>query len=209
MSLPFSDTSPKWLLAPGVELLRRGALRQDERPVPRVLQPGWVNGGEGGGVSLRTTSKVVLSVIPRRVRSLSDSVLTRTPGPWGYLHRLKVPSRAREATEEPGTKGPGRAVPVLPRRLLPPSQRPSTPASALCNRIGIGGGVGWRAMRKGQTPGETAVFLLTPRGTHVHPEPGQTTASFLLASFYPPVEKDGQGKQAGSLRLLFPTCHVS
>lgn len=77
--------------------------------------------------------------------SLSDSALTPTRGPQSYLQRLKVPSRAREATEQPGTKCPVLVFPALPRRLLPPSQRPSTPASPPCTTVGISGGYEQRA----------------------------------------------------------------
>lgn len=79
----------------------------------------------------------------------------------------------------------GLTAPTPPSSVLPPPP----PASPPCNRVGVRG-----AMRNGQTPGDTAGFPLTPRGTHVYLEPGQMRTSLLLASFYPQTDKDGQGK---------------
>lgn len=137
------------------------------------------------GVSLGTTSNGIFSVILRRVQSLSNSALPCTRGPQGYLQRLKVPSKAREATEGLGGSLPRSHSTYSPFLSAPPPP----PASPPCNRVGVRG-----AMRNGQTPGDTAGFPLTPRGTHVYLEPGQMRTSLLLASFYPQTDKDGQGK---------------
>lgn len=92
---------------------------------------------------------------------------------------------------EGGYRGAGWVIATVSQHLLPLPQcsPPPPPASPPCNRVGVRG-----AMRNGQTPGDTAGFPLTPRGTHVYLEPGQMRTSLLLASFYPQTDKDGQGK---------------
>lgn len=117
---------------------------------------------------------------------------SRSPQGRGRLRS----SRGQNALCWSSPRSHGAYSPLLsaPPRLLHP----------LAPRLGLVAG-----MSKGQTPGETACFPLTPGGTHAHSEPGQMRASLLLAFFYPQADKDGQEKHPHSPRLLFPTCHVS
>lgn len=119
---------------------------------------------------------------------------------------LPYPGAAEMSADTQGPfkgKGSYRVPCVGPCTPMVPTT-PSTPPSPPCNRVGIGGGERG-LMRKRQTSGETAAFPLTPRGTRVHPEPGQMRASLLLASFHPQTYKDGQGKHPSSPHLLFHT----